>query len=211
MTYIENILNNFKTKAMRFIVLLSVLGIIVSAYPTYNKIVNSGFEKRLAMLEKLSNIDNKCKSSSIIELKEQSINEYKKYPQNYEGALTDFFSQSTYYPYYTFFFKFVTGGILFFAVYFIQACAVSIRSQKSALQRISLAEIARINTHSILIWLGLSIGNMIVPMFAPVINYILIPSCITFIYAFIEIIFKEAGDKISPPQNDDFTGLIKIS
>lgn len=214
MAYIENILSNFKTKAMRTVVLLSLVGIIISAYPTYDKIMNYGPEKKLEIIHKLVTINKEllgCKDPAIIRYRNEVMKELDRYTLNYHTEFNNLLCLSSYRPYYTFFLKFLTGGAAFFFVYFIQACSVSIRSRRTILQRISLAEMANINRHSLFIWIGLSVVNMAFPFFNPMINYVFIPSCLTFVYAFIEIISKEAGDKINTPHDDDFTGLVKTT
>ena len=214
MAYIENILSNFNTKAMRAIVLLSLVGIIISAYPTYDKIMNYGPEKKLEIIHKLVTLNKElvgCQDPAIIKYRNEVMKELEKYTISYHTEFNNLLCLSSYRPYYTFLLKFLTGGAAFFFVYFIQACSVSIRSRRTILQRISLVDMAKINRHTVCIWIGLSVANMAFPFFNPIINYVFIPSCLTFVFAFIEIISKEASDKINTPHDDDFTGLVETT
>lgn len=195
------ILDLFETKTFKFMAAFAVLGLVLSFSLLFGSIKNDRLEKRVMILKTLAEIDGKqIANPELQDIYEKTVSDFKNdssYVKPTLATLSNAFKLTGKENLQNYFYKFLTGGILFLMLSIIQVLAGIMYVLKDPdLNKKDLLE--TVNFYHICIWLLPSVINMLIPSFDnPFINYLFFPSCLTLIFLSMGRIYQEAMGKFN--------------
>lgn len=196
------ILDLFETKTFKFMAAFAVLGLVLSFYLLFCSIKNDRLEKRVMILKTLAEIDGKqLVNPELQDIYEKTVSDFKNdssYVKPTLVTLSSAFNLSGNENLQNYFYKFLTGGILFLMLSVLQILAGIMYVLKGGLDLYIKDLLETVDFYHICIWLLPSVINMLIPSFEnPFINYLFFPSCLTLIFLSMGRIYQEAMGKFN--------------